>query len=153
MLDHVGEVLDAIVDADGEELCYHYRVCVFCVFSYCDRRGGRSRRARGRQRSHRHSVLPQRFAAQRICRILRARRYGSQRKLFPSFRGAAVRYAQRFYFPPLYVNRAWWRLEVPLTGLEYERHSMPSMTLPRFIISNGESDQMISHDEVARGAR
>ena len=29
-----------------------------------------------------------------------ARGYGSQRKLFPSFRGAAVRYSQRFYFPP-----------------------------------------------------
>ena len=41
-----------------------------------------------------------------------------------------MRYSQRFYFPPppLYANRAWWRLAVPLTGLEYERLSEPLMT-------------------------
>ena len=147
MLDHVGEVLDAIVDADGEELCYHYRVFSDDCLIDCDKRGGHSRsarKARGRQRSHQHSALPQSLT-------------GSQRKLFSEFSRRSCETGAVLLLPPLflpsYANRAWWRLVVPLTGLEYERHSMPSMTLPRFIISNGESDQMISHDEVARGAR
>ena len=117
------------------ELCYHYRVCVFwCFLIVIGEAAARGERAEGSVATG-TPLLPQRLAAQRICRILRARRYGSQRKLFPSFRGAAVRYSQRFYFPPppLYANRAWWRLAVPLTGLEYERLSEPLMIRSRIV--------------------
>ena len=106
--------------ADEEELCSimsarcwmpssmpmakNFATTIECVYSVCfliviGEAAARGERAEGSVATG-TPLLPQRLAAQRICRILRARRYGSQRKLFPSFRGAAVRYSQRFYFPP-----------------------------------------------------
>ena len=96
---------------------------IVLLIAYCDKRGGHSRsarKARGRQRSHQHSALPQPLT-------------GSQRKLFSEFSRRSCETGAVLLFPPLflpsYANRAWWRLVVPLTGLEYERHSMPSMIL------------------------
>ena len=47
MLDHVGEVLDAIVDADGEELCYHFSDGCLIVIREAATRAVRGKRAEG----------------------------------------------------------------------------------------------------------